>query len=133
MLKRTAFVLLVSMAIAAVNPSVTMAGHSRAPGHHHPQHYYYPSHGDDAFFWGLTGLILGTAFLSVVLQPPVQQVPEPYYIVPQVQIYGYPPPVPPGMCRWERYHLDEYGRMILDQYGQPVLEYTLWPCEYPPD
>lgn len=45
----------------------------------------------------------------------------------------YPPPVPPGMCRWERQMLDSYGRPLLDQYGQPLREYTIAPCNAPPE
>jgi hypothetical protein len=44
----------------------------------------------------------------------------------------YPPPVPPGMCRWERQVLDSYGRPLLDQNGHPLREYTIGPCDVPP-
>ncbi|ADW18655.1 hypothetical protein Despr_2517 [Desulfobulbus propionicus DSM 2032] len=47
-------------------------------------------------------------------------------------IYLSPPPVPPGMCRWERQVLDQFGRPVLDQYGQPLREYTIAPCLTPP-
>lgn len=43
-------------------------------------------------------------------------------------LYNYKPDVPPGMCRWERFVLDGYGRPLLDPSGQPVKEYTIAPC-----
>jgi len=46
----------------------------------------------------------------------------------QPPLYNYKPNVPPGMCRWERFVLDGYGRTLLDPSGQPVKEYTIGPC-----
>jgi len=137
MCKKTAIVLVVAMIMTTVSPSVGISGHYASAGYGHYRHYPYHGHhyhgyGDDALFWGLTGLFLGTLFLSVALQPPPPQVPM-GYVEPRGRIYSYPPQVPPGMCRWERYILDNNGRLVLDQYGQPVKEYTLGSCEYPPN
>jgi len=41
-------------------------------------------------------------------------------------------PLPPGMCRWERFVLDSSGRPILDQYGRPLKEYAIGSCLAPP-
>ena len=49
------------------------------------------------------------------------------------QVYDYPPQVPSGMCRWERYVRDGYGRFVLDQFGQPIKEYTIGSCQFPPN
>ncbi len=46
----------------------------------------------------------------------------------QPPLYNYKTDVPPGMCRWERFVLDGYGRPLLDPSGQPVKEYALGPC-----
>jgi hypothetical protein len=43
-------------------------------------------------------------------------------------LYNDKPDVPPGMCRWERFVLDGYGRPLLDPTGQPVKEYSIAPC-----
>lgn len=86
---------------------------------------------DEALLWGLGGLLLGGLLLSAATQ---DQPAQPEVISqPPPQVYGYPPPVPPGMCRWERSVLDAYGRNVLDQYGQPVKEYTLGSCQFPPN
>jgi len=128
MFKKTALVLVFAMVMTTIYPSVGMSRHYYpSVGYHH----HYRGHGDEALFWGLTGLFLGTLFLSAALQPPPPPVPM-RYVEPRGRIYSYPPPIPPGMCRWERYILDNYGRMVFDQYGQPVKEYTLGSCQYPP-
>lgn len=139
MFKKTALVLVFAMAVTTIYPSVSMSWNSPSPRYDHYRHYSYRDnhhyrrgHGDEALFWGLAGLFLGTVILTAVLQPPPSPVPM-AYAEPQARIYTYPPSVPPGMCRWERYVLDNYGRMILDQYGQPVKEYTLGSCQYPPN
>lgn len=128
MLKKTAFVFVIAMVMISTYPSVGMSWHSHPPSYNH----YYYGHVDEDLFWGLTALYLGTALLSTFLQPSQQQVPL-AYVAPKTGIYSYPPAVPPGMCRWERYILDNYGRMVLDKYGQPVKEYTLGSCQYPPN
>jgi hypothetical protein len=46
----------------------------------------------------------------------------------QMPVYNAKPDVPPGMCRWERFVLDGYGRPVLDSSGQPVKEYAIGPC-----
>lgn len=129
MFKKTVFVLVFAIITTSIYPSVSMSWHYQAPRYDHYRHYR--GHGDEALFWGLTGLLLGTVLLSTVFQPRPQQVPM-GYVEPKSQIYTYPPPVPPGMCRWERYILDNFGRMMLDQNGQPLKEYTLGSCQYPP-
>ena len=129
MFKKTAFVLVISIVMLTIYPSVSMSWHSYPPRHNH---YYHYGHVDEGLFWGMTALFFGTALLSTFLQSSQQQVP-PAYVAPKTRIYTYPPVVPPGMCRWERYILDDYGRMLLDQYGQPVKEYTLGSCQYPPN
>ena len=135
MLKKTAFALAFAMILTAISPSVGMSRYYHSSGHGHYGHYSYHHHhhdSDEALFWGLTGFFLGTALLYAFLQPPPQQEYR-TYVAPQVRIYTYPPRVPPGMCRWERYILDNYGRIMLDQYGQPVMEYTLGSCQYRPN
>jgi len=138
MFKQTALVLVFAMIMTTVSPAVGLSRNSWSPRHDHYRHspyqgnHHYRGHGDEALFWGLTGLFLGTLFLSAALQPPAPSVPM-AYAEPQPPIYNYPPYVPPGMCRWERYILDDFGRMVLDQYGQPVKEYTLGSCQYPPN
>ena len=42
-------------------------------------------------------------------------------------------PLPPGMCRWERYLLDAGGRVLLDGYGRPMKEVMVGPCLAPPN
>ena len=138
MFKKTAFVLVFAMVITSIYPSIGISWHSQPPRYDHYRHspyqhnHHYHGNGDEALFWGLTGLFLGMALLNAALQPPPQKVPR-AYVEPQARIYSSPPSVPPGMCRWERYILDNYGRMVLDQYGKPVKEYTLGSCDYPPN
>ncbi|MEW6521536.1 MAG: hypothetical protein AB1461_19230 [Thermodesulfobacteriota bacterium] len=108
-----------------LHPSVGMSWHYPHHSHHH---------GDEALWWGLGGLLLGTFIAAATLHPPPPPPPRPVvYAQPQTQVYTYPPYVPPGMCRWERFMLDGYGRPVLDQYGQPVKEYSLGSCQYPPN
>jgi len=120
MVKKTIFALIVGVMAMSLVPSEGMCWYS----HHHG--YYH----NDALLWGLSGLVVGTAITAVALQPPPQQV---VYAAPPPAVYAYPPSVPPGMCRWERYVLDGYGRTLLDQRGQPVREYTVGPCQYQPN
>lgn len=137
MFKKITLVLVFAMFTTSFYPSVGMSWNSPSPRYDQYRHYpyqgnlHYRRHGDEALFWGLTGLFLGTVLLSAFLQPPRPPVPM-VYGAPKSRIYTYPPAVPPGMCRWERYILDNYGRMVLDQYGHPVKEYTLGSCQYPP-
>lgn len=44
----------------------------------------------------------------------------------------YPPDLPPGICRWERFILDSSGRPLFDPSGNPLKEYTIGPCTQPP-
>jgi hypothetical protein len=125
MLKKTAFILAFSVLVIPLHPSVGMSWHYPHHSHHH--------HGDEALWWGLGGLLLGTFIAAATLPPPPPPRPPVVYAQPQTQVYSYPPYVPPGMCRWERFMLDGYGRPVLDQYGQPVKEYTLGSCQYPPN
>ncbi|MBU0908918.1 MAG: hypothetical protein KKA54_15285 [Proteobacteria bacterium] len=129
MLKKTAFVFALSVMMIPMYPSVGMCWHHPASNYHHSHGY----HGDDALWWGLGALLLGT-FIVTASQPPPPPPPAPpvVYVQPPTQVYTSPPYVPPGMCRWERFRLDGYGRMVLDQYGQPVKEYTIGSCQYPP-
>jgi len=121
MVKKTIFALIVGVMAMSLVPSEGMCWYS----HHHG--YYH----NDALLWGLSGLVVGSAITAVALQPPP---PQPVvYGAPPPAVYAYPPSVPPGMCRWERYVLDGYGRTLLDQRGQPVREYTVGPCQYPPN
>ena len=110
---------------------------------HYPPRYAHHSHhhgGSDDWVWGLTGLLVGGALVAAATQPvvyaappPVTYAPSGYYAPPvQAQVYNYPPAVPPGMCRWERFVLDGYGQPLLDQYGEPIREYTIGSCQAPP-
>jgi len=106
----------------------------RGGGRYYHGHHYY----DDAWLWGVGGLILGTALVAATLYSPPQQQnvyvaspaastpPQGMYVRPQVQVYK--PAIPQGMCRWERVAWDSYGRTIVDQFGKPVVEYTVGPC-----
>ena len=109
--------------------------------HHPPRSYYHHhGHGDD-WVWGLTGLLIGGALVAAATQPVVYAAPPPvaayppysaYGLPAQASVYRYPPAVPPGLCRWERFVLDGQGRALLDAYGQPIREYTIGSCQYPP-
>lgn len=126
MVKKTFFALLIGVMAMSLVPSVGMCWYSHGGyySHHHGHH-----HGD-ALLFGLGGLVLGTTIAAVALQPPPPPV---VYAAPAPSVYAYQPAVPPGMCRWERFVLDGYGRTLLDNYGQPVKEYTVSPCQYPPN
>ena len=132
MLKKIAFSLAFGLGILSLTPTPGLAWY-----HHYRPHYYHHHHyhGGDAWAWGLTGLVLGGALVAAATQPVVyaQPAPQVVYAPPPAPVYSYPPSVPPGMCRWERYVLDGYGRTVLDQSGQPVKEYTLGDCRYPPN
>jgi len=131
MTKKMVIGLLVSiLAVPFILPATGMAGPGRSHyyGHHgHYRHY----HGSGAWLWGLGGLVLGSAIVATAMQPPPPQV---VYVAPPPPpvVYSYQPQVTPGMCRWERYVLDGYGRTVSDRYGQPIKEYTTGPCDYPP-
>ena len=130
MFKKTALVLILALLLTPLYPSVGMSRHYSAPKFNHNHHYYYGYNGDEALIWALTGLIFGTILASATLQmPPPREV---VYVEPKAPVYTYPPFVPPGMCRWERYVLDGYGRIVFDQNDQPVKQYTLGSCQYPP-
>ena len=132
MFKKTALILVLAILMTPLYPSSGMCWRSHSSGYYHQSNYYRGYRGDDAWLWGLTGLILGAVIVAATIQqPPPRRVV--YVEGPQTPIYAYPPEVPPGMCRWERYILDDYGRVILDQYGQPVKQYTLGSCQYPPN
>jgi len=136
MFQKTALVLVAALLISPLSPSIGLAWHSPPPGpyyHDRPYGHYHHGHGhydDDAWLW-FGGILLGTLFLAAISQPPAPE--RQVYSQQPTQIYAYPPYVPPGMCRWERYILDRNGRFVLDQYGQPVKEYTLGSCQYPPN
>ena len=87
------------------------------------------------------GKMIGGALVAAATQPVVYAAPPPVAAYPpysaygppaQASVYSYPPAVPPGLCRWERYVLDGQGRALLDAYGQPIREYTIGSCQYPP-
>ncbi len=148
--KKIGLLLAVVIATLALTPATGQAWYRHGPSRYYGNHYYHG--GGDAWAWGLTGLVLGGAIVAaasqpafyappyqtVVYAPPYQSVvyaPPPQTVVyaqPAASVYNYPPSVPPGMCRWERYVLDGYGRTVLDQNGQPVREYTLGSCQSPP-
>jgi hypothetical protein len=116
------------------------------PVHHyyrpsHFSHHYHGYYGGDALAWGLAGLVVGSAIAlaAVPQRAPAQIVyTTPVYTAPPVDtryrgvVYSYPPQVPPGMCRWERYRLDNFGRYVIAPDGQPVKEWTLGSCQYSP-
>jgi hypothetical protein len=124
MVKKIVLALIIGIMALPLVPSEGMCWYGR-PGYG----YYHGYHHNDALLWGLSGLVVGAAVTTAVLQPPPQRV---VYAVPPPAVYTYPPSVPPGMCRWERYVLDGYGRTLLDHYGQPVKEYTIGPCQNAP-
>ena len=118
MKKKIVLIFMVANLAIPMLPSVGMCWYSRG--------YYH----DDALAWGLGGLMVGTVVTAAALQPrPVQQV---VYTTPPPAVYtSRPTNLPPGMCSWERYVLDGYGRTVVNQYNQPVMEYTVGPCQYP--
>ena len=152
------------MMAVSILPSTGMCWHS---GYYGGSGRYYGGHGgyygggynrgyggyynNNAWAWGLGGLVVGSALTAAVLyQPPPPQVvyayPPPQQVVyaappqqvmyaPQQQtaVYINKPSIPPGKCRWERTVLDNYGRAVLDQYGNPVLEYTIGECNFRPN
>ena len=141
MMKKITCTLAIGMVALSLIPATSEGrgyyGSPRYYGHHH----YHG--GGDAWVWGLTGLVLGGAIVAAATQPvmyappyqPVVYAPPPQTVVyaqPPAAVYNYPPTIPPGTCRWERYVLDGYGRTVLDQNGQPVKEYTLGSCQSPP-
>jgi len=129
MVKKLATVLTIAVLAIPLAPSAGMSWRGGPP----PRGYYghHGHHGNDAWLWGLGGLVLGTAIVATALQPPP---PQPVaYVAPQPAVYSYRPRVAPEMCRWERYVLDGYGRNVFDRYGRPVKEYTTGPCDYPPN
>ncbi len=91
--------------------------------------------GGAALVWGVTGFLLGSTLAAASYRPPptvVYTTPPPPVYPPPVT-YGSAPYVPAaGSCRWERYVLDGYGRVMLDAYGRPVKEYAVGSCRYPP-
>lgn len=122
MVKKTFLALMVVLMATSLVPSEGMCWYG-----HHGRHGY---HHNDALLWGLGGLVLGTTLVAATYQPP----PRVVYGAPLPPVYAYAPTnLPPGMCRWERYVLDGYGRTLLDQRGQPVREYTVGSCQYPPN
>ncbi len=129
MIKKTALLLVFFLFICPLYQVEGKAWHSSPPSYYQQHHYYRGHHSGDAIFWGVTGLILGSILISSFIQPPPPRV---AYVEPRTPIYTYPPDIPPGMCRWERYLLDQYGRVLLDQNGQPMKQYTLGSCQYPP-
>jgi hypothetical protein len=135
MFKKTVYALIFGLVSTSLLPSI---GIGRQPGYYEgPGRYYGGYHGgyyhNDAWVWGLGGLLVGSALTAAFLQyPPQPQVVYGYPPSP-TQVYSYKPSVPPGMCRWERTVLDNYGRAILDQDGRPILEYTIGSCQSPPN
>ena len=132
-MKMLAPVLALCLFTLCLTPATGLGWHGHRP--YYPRyHHSHHSHGD-AWVWGLSGLILGGALVAA-LTPPVVYAESPRPIIynpPPAPIYTYPPAVPPGMCRWERYVLDGYGNQEFDQNGQPIKEYTLGSCQYPPN
>ena len=154
MIRKTILVLVLCMIALPLTPTegFSWRGDYRYQKYRHHSRYYYH---DDAWVWGIAGLMVGSALTAVVTRPVVYEPPYPrvvyaprrpavVYVEPsspriayqslggQARIYSYPPEVPPGMCRWERPMLDEYGRSVLDRAGMPAKVYTLGSCEYPP-
>ena len=136
---RTVAGLVLSVFVLSLMPTASMAWHHppRSYSHYGYGHGY---HSND-WVWGLTGLLIGGALVAAATQPVVYAAPPPVAAYPpysaygppaQASVYSYPPAVPPGLCRWERYVLDGQGRALLDAYGQPIREYTIGSCQYPP-
>lgn len=145
MFRKTAYAVVLGMMTISLMPSIGRCWHSGyygGPGRYYGGYgRYYGSHyNNNAWAWGLGGLVVGSVLTAAVLQnPPPSQVvyvaPPPTQVVyasPPTQVYSYRPNVPPGMCRWERTVLDNYGRPLLDRKGYPVLEYTIGSCQSPP-
>lgn len=119
--------------IPALICSLLLLALSPRAGFAHYHHHYH--HGGAALAWGVTGLVLGTTLAAFTYRPAttvVYAAPPPAY-PPPAYGYRYAPAIPPGYCRWERYVLDGYGRTLLDGYGQPIKEYTIGSCQYPPN
>lgn len=148
MFKRTGHALFLGILTLALLPEAGVCGNSGYHGrpgtyygsYHGSANYYHGHHDNgDAWVWGVGGLLLGSALTAATLRypPPPQNVyvapppPQVVYVQPQMQVYK--PAIPPGQCRWERVVLDSYGRTVMDQYGQPLLQYTIGPCQYPPN
>ena len=151
MFRKTVYALVLGMISISLLPSAGICwtsgyyggGYHGGYGGYHGGYY-----NNDAWAWGLGGLVVGSALTAAVLYqppppvvyayPPPQQVvyvnPPPQQVVnaqPPTQVYSYKPNIPPGMCRWERKVLDNYGRPLLDQKGHPVLEYMIGSCQSP--
>lgn len=93
----------------------------------------HPHGGGDALFWGLTGLVVGSALVAASSPPPaVVYTAPPPLAYPPPAAYGYTARVTPETCRYERYVMDGYGRVMLDGYGRPMKEYAVGPCGNPP-
>jgi len=146
MFKKTVYALVISMVLMSTLPTMSLCGHPGyygRPGpysggyHRGPSRYYGGYHGgyyhNDEWVWGLGGLLVGWTLAAAFLQYPPSPPVTYGYPPPPTQVYSYKPSIPPGLCRWERTVLDNYGRAILDQYGKPVLEYTIGSCQSPPN
>jgi len=146
MFKKTVYALVFGLISTSFLPSIGMCrhpGYYGGPGRYYggyhggPSRYYGGYHGgyyhNDVWVWGLGGLLVGSALTAAFRQYPPQPRVVYGYPPPPTQVYSYKPSVPPGMCRWERTVLDNYGRAILDPNGRPVLEYTIGSCQSPPN
>ena len=135
MVKKLVYALVFGLLTLSLLPSIGMCAYHGSYGNNGRYYGSYQGgyHYNDAWVWGLGGLIVGSALTSAFLQyPPPPQVVY-GYPPPPTQVYSYKPSIPSGMCRWERTVLDYYGRAILDQYGHPVLDYTIVSCQSPPN
>ena len=131
MMKKWVIVFVMAALAGPLMPSTGMSWHGGPPPRH--SGHYHGHHGNDAWLWGLGGLVLGTAIAAAFLQP----APPPRRAVyvdspPAGYGYGYQPRVAPATCRWERWVLDGSGRPLRDRYGYPVKEYATGACDYPP-
>lgn len=155
MCRKTALILVMALLATPLSPTSSLAWRCQQPGSSYQGGYYeydhyYDDYDDDcdayddyynddddvdeALLWGLGGLLVGSLLLSAAIEEqPAQPLAPEMYAQPQPQVFNYPPPIPPGMCRWERYVLDGNGSNMLDQYGQPVKEYTIGSCQFPPN
>lgn len=127
MFKKTVYTLLIGILTIALTPSLGLCRRGYYGGH---GYYNGGHHHNDGWVWGLGGLVVGSALTAAALQPPPRQV---VYGPPTPTYSSYKPDIPPGMCRWERTVLDNYGRVVYNRYGYPVLEYTIGSCQYPPN